>query len=106
MIIFQIIAFMFCVIMTYHTLIYFRKKEFDLISFLIWESVWVLIMFSVVFPNKLIPVVQMLKFNRAIDLLLVFGFLFIMAITFFNYKLTIKNNKMIKEIIRDNAIKK
>ena len=105
MIILQLIAFMFCVIMSYHTLLYFKKGEFNTLSFIIWESVWVLIMFSVLFPQLLNPLVELFKFTRTIDLLLILGFLFVMGITFHNYRITLKNEKMIEKIVRENAIK-
>ena len=105
MIIFQLIAFLFCVIMSYHTLLYYKKNEFDLLSFLIWESVWIVIMIAVIFPNILMPIVNVFQLGRTIDLLVILGFLFVIGITFHNYKVTLKNQKLIETIVRNNAIK-
>jgi hypothetical protein len=106
MIILQIISFMFCVIMSYHTLLYYKRGEFNWISFFIWESVWVMIMFAVLFPRFLYPIVDAFQLTRAMDLMLILGFLFMIGITFHNFRSTVKNEKMIEKLVRENAIKK
>jgi hypothetical protein len=106
MLILQIIAFMFCVIMSYHTLLYYKRREFNWISFTIWESVWVMIMIGVLFPQLLYPITEVFKLSRTMDLMLIMGFLFMMGVTFHNFRYTVKNEKMIEKLVRDKAIKK
>jgi hypothetical protein len=105
MLILQIMAFMFCVIMSYHTLLYYKKGEFNGISFFIWESVWVMIMFAVLFPQLLYPVVEAFKLTRAMDLMFIFGFLFMIGVTFHNFRYTVRNEKRIEKLVRENALK-
>ncbi len=102
----QIAGILFGLFMLYYSFINYKKKEFTSKEFTFWAVVWVLFMVVALFPSILDPIVKYFGFFRALDVLIVSGFIFLIAAIFYMYTLTRKTQKQVETIVRSIAIKK
>lgn len=102
----QIVGSLFGLFMLYYSFLNYKKKEFTSKEFIAWAVLWVLFIAVALFPFILDPIIKPLNFSRALDFLIVSGFLFLIAITFYTYTLTRKTQKQVESIVRSTAIRK
>ena len=102
----QIAGILFGLFMLYYSFINYKKKEFTSKEFTFWAVVWVLFMVVALFPSILDPIVKYFGFFRALDVLIVSGFIFLIAAIFYTYTLTRKTQKQVEIVVRSVAIKK
>ena len=79
----------------------FTEKEF-----VSWVVIWLLIIMVTLFPFVLDPILKPLGFFRALDFLVISGFLLLILMVFYTYSLTKKTQKQVESIVRTLAIKK
>ena len=101
----QIAGFLFGLFMTYYSFLNYKRKQFTTKEFGFWISIWVLFVLIVLVPSILDPIVKTFGFLRTLDLLIISGFLFLIAAIFYTYTLTRKNQKQLETIVREIAIK-
>lgn len=101
----QFIAVAFSLIMIYFAYVNFRKKEINRVEFLTWFIAWALAMVIVIFPDTLRKVAQTFLISRLLDLLIAGGFLLVIVMVSIAYLRTKKNEKMIEDLIRREALK-
>lgn len=102
----QILGILFGLFMVYYTFLHFKRKELKTGEFGFWLVLWVLFTLVVFFPAILEPLRKAVGFVRVMDMLVVFGFIFLIGLTFYNYITMKKNQKKIEDVVREIAIKK
>ena len=102
----QIAGFLFGLFMIYYSFLNYKKKEFTVKEFAFWAVVWILLILVAFFPSILDPIVKYFGFFRALDVLVVSGFLFLIIAVFYTYTLTRKTQKQVETVVRQIAIKR
>ena len=102
----QIAGFLFGLFFLYYTFINYKRKEFTAKEFALWVVAWIAVIVISFFPSLLDPIVKYGGFFRALDVLIVSGFLFLIAFMFYTYTLTKKTQKQVETIVRLVAMKR
>lgn len=102
----QLLGLVFGLWMAYITFTSFKRKELSLHGHVFWQTIWIGLLVLVLFPGILSPVVKALQFSRAMDVLVVCGFLMLLAIVFHNYILIRKTQRRLEEVVRNIAKQK
>ena len=102
----QIAGFLFGLFMLYYSFLNYKRKEFTIKEFSFWLCVWIIFIAIALFPFLLDPIVKGIGFLRALDLLTISGFLFLIAAIFYTYTIVRKNQKQLEKIVREIAIKR
>ncbi len=102
----QIAGFLFGLFMIYYSFLNYKRREFTSKEFSFWLSLWVVFIVITLFPFLLDPIVKTFGFFRTLDLLVMGGFLFLIAAIFYTYTLTRKNQKRLETVVREIAIKR
>ena len=102
----QIVGVLFGLFMIYLTFLHQKRKEFSAKEYFFWIFSWTIFIIIAIFPNALAPFVKGLRLGRIMDLLTIFGFLFVIAILFYNYLTLKKTNKKVENIVRKIAFDK
>jgi len=102
----QIAGFLFGLFMIYYSFLHYKRKEFTAKEFGFWSSLWVAFIVIALFPFVLDPVVKTFGFFRALDLLIISGFLFLILSIFYIYTITRKNQRQLETIVREISMKK
>lgn len=102
----QILGLIFGLFMLYLTFLHFKRKEFTIIEYIIWGLTWTAFIIVVTIPKILDPITQTLNISRIMDLLIIFGFMFIISTIFYIYGLIRKIQKKQEEIVREVAIQR
>ena len=102
----QIAGTLFGLFMMYYSFLNYKRKEFTVKEFSVWSIIWVLFVLVALFPFILDPILKPLGFFRALDFLIISGFLFLIASVFYTYTITRKNQKKLETIVRSLAVEK
>ena len=102
----QILGVLFGLFMLYYTFLSFKRKEFRKGEFIAWIFLWILFVIVTVFPGLLDPIVASLSISRTMDFFIIIGFMFLIGLGFYSYRITRKNQKKIENIVREIAIKR
>ncbi|MBI3027787.1 DUF2304 domain-containing protein [Candidatus Woesearchaeota archaeon] len=102
----QIAGFLFGLFMIYYSFLHYKRKEFTVKEFSFWSGLWIFFIIIALFPYILNPIVKSLSFARTFDLLVISGFLFLIAVNFYVYTITRKNQMQLETIVREIAMKK
>jgi len=102
----QIVGVLFGLFMVYLTFLHQKRKEFNTNEYFFWIFSWTIFIIIAIFPKILAPFVEGLKLGRIMDLLTIFGFLFVIGLLFNNYTNLRKTNKKVEEIVRKVAFDK
>ena len=92
----QIIGILFSLFMIYLTFLHQKRKEFNITECFFWTSSWSVFMIIAIYPKILAPFVNGLELSRTMDLLTIFGFLFVIGVLFYTYLSLKKTNKKIE----------
>src|SRR3989344_7441372 len=101
----QIAGFLFGLFMIYYSFLNFKRKEFTVKEFSFWLFLWVILVIITLFPFILDPIVKTFGFFRTLDLLIISGFLFLIAAIFYTYTLVRKNQRKLEVVVRQMAMK-
>ena len=102
----QIAGFLFCLFMIYYSFINYKRREFTLKEFSFWLFLWIILIIISLFPSVLDPVVKRGGFFRALDVLIISGFLFLITAIFYTYTITRKTQKKLESVVSEIAISK
>lgn len=102
----QIAGSLFGMFMIYYSFLNYKRRQFTSKEFTFWLAIWIIFILIALFPFLLDPIVKSVGFLRALDLLTISGFIFLIAAIFYTYTLTRKNQKQLEEIVRIIAMKK
>ena len=102
----QIAGVLFGLFMIYYSFLNYKRREFTAKEIFFWFVVWMVFIAIALFPNILDPIVKYGGFLRALDLLIISGFLFLIAAIFYTYTIVRKNQIQLEKLVREIAIKK
>lgn len=102
----QIVGFLFGLFMIYYSFLNYKRKEFTTKEFSFWLVLWVIFSAIALFPSILDPIVVGVGFLRALDLLTIAGFLFLIAAIFYTYTVVRKNQNKLEKLVREMALKR
>ena len=102
----QIVGFLFGLFMMYYSFLNYKRKEFTTREFSFWILLWAVFIITALFPFLLDPIVKKIGFLRALDLLTIGGFLFMITAIFYTYTIARKNQKQLETLVRAIATKK
>lgn len=102
----QIIGLGFSAFILYVSFLYYKKRDFTLAEWGFWTLFAAGFAVVSVAPNVIDPVVSTLNFARKLDLFIVLGFMFLIAMVFYNYHMTRHADKRVEELVRNLAIEK
>jgi|GEM_PF-2098627 len=105
-IIIQLLFIFFAIAMIYIALIHFKKRELTNTDMFVWFLVWIFAILLVVFPDFLRSFSQTFMFARLFDLVVVFGFVFVVVIVSKAYLRTRQLERKLEKIIRNDALDK
>lgn len=102
----QVFGIVFGAFMLYMSFLQWKKKEFTLNEWAFW-SLFALAFSGVsLFPQILDPVITVLELGRKLDLFIIIGFMFLIASTFYTYKVVRKVQKGLEELVRQLALER
>jgi hypothetical protein len=81
----QIASIIFSVSMAYFAYYCYRKKYFGLVSLFVWTLIFILLIFTTIFPEIFAPFKSIFKVARLFDLFTVIGLFFLVVLTFINF---------------------
>ncbi len=102
----QIVGALFSLFMAYYIFLHYKRKEFTVKESVFWFVLWALFFIVTLFPGILSPAVHTLKLVRTLDLLIILGFMFLIATIIYTYTIVRMNQKQIDEIVRKLASEK
>lgn len=102
----QVFGLVFSAFMLYLSFLYYKKKEFTLTEWGFWAVFAGLFAALSLFPGLLDPVVSTLNLGRKLDLLIILGFMFLIAATFYTYRVTRHTDRKVEELVSKLAIER
>lgn len=101
----QVLGVLFALAMIYVSHLHFRRGDFTKRSFLLWISVWVVFMALVIFAGSIGKFsVEVLKFSRFMDFVMVLGMAFVAVVTFMNYSSLSRMKRRLEQAVREQAL--
>ncbi|MBI4143478.1 DUF2304 domain-containing protein [Candidatus Woesearchaeota archaeon] len=101
----QIGGTFFGIFMLYYSFLNYKRKQFTKKEFVFWASIWAMFIIVAVYPPVLNPFIVYFKFLRALDLLVIAGFMLLIFVSFYTYTITRRNQKQLEEIVRAVALR-
>jgi len=100
----QLLAILFALWMTYFTFLHFRRKEFSLAEFIVWQVLWLGLVVVVLFPKSVGFLLATFRINRTFDLVVIVGIMTLIASTFRNSVVIKRTSKKLEDIVRQQAL--
>ena len=93
----QIVGIVFALIMGYVTFYNYRRKEIRFSDLLVWGPIWLVFLYILV---------QTFNVSNAVELFTIAGFMFMVTIVFYLFKLVRQQQRKLKRIVKFIALKK
>lgn len=100
----QIVAIVFALWMVYFTFLHFRRKEFSVPEFMLWQLLWFGLVIVVVFPKSIRFLLTTFSISRTFDLVVIVGIVILFGVTFRNYVIIRRIEKRVEEFVRKEAL--
>jgi hypothetical protein len=100
----QIIGIVFGLVMMYLTFLHYKRNEFKVEVFLLWVILWLGFIVIVISPTILDFMVKGLRMGRRLDFFVIFGFLILTSIVYYNYLIVNSTRRRVEKIVRNIAI--
>lgn len=102
----QIIGIVFALVMIYLTFVYYKRKNYDAKSMVLWMIIWIGILLIIGRPETVYGIMQALEIERTADFIVMAGFTVFSVILFYLYVLTKRTNNKVEELVRRVAFGK
>ncbi len=102
----QVFGLVFGIFILYMSFLQWKKKEFTINEWAFWAGFAVLFSIVSLFPNILSPIVTSLKLGRTLDLFIILGFMFLIAATYYTYRVVRKTQKGLEDLVRQIALER
>ena len=102
----QVFGAVFGAFILYMTFLQWKKKEFTINEWIFWSIFAAVFTLISLFPDVLNPLVASLKLERKLDFFIILGFMFLIAATFYTYRVVRRTQKGFEELVRQLAIEK
>ena len=100
----QVVGLIFGVFMIYYSFLNYKRDEFRGREFGLWVLLWTVLIVVALFPTLLDPIQERFGFIRILDVLIVSGFLFLIATNFYTYTITRKTQRKMEQVVREVAM--
>lgn len=100
----QVVAIIFSLIMIYFAYVHYSRGELNGIEILSWIVIWSVTIFITIFPEFLRTFAQTFAISRLFDLMVVGGFILVIALVYKIYVRTKNMERKIEDYIRTEAI--
>ncbi len=100
----QFVGALFGIFIMYLAFVNLKKKEFTINEWAFWTLIAAAFAAISLFPDMLNPFTRALNISRKMDLLIITGFMLIMGVVFYTYRMTMNNKKKLEELVRKMAI--
>ena len=97
------IAFGFGLFMMYITHMFQKRKEIETVPAIMFYLTWSVFIFMSFFPAVLDTALNTLRFHRRLDFFIICGFMFLIILTFYTYKIVVNYQKKMEELVRQMA---
>lgn len=102
----QVFGIVFGAFMLYMSFLQWKKREFTFNEWAFW-SVFALAFSGIsLFPDVINPITAALRLERKLDLFIILGFMFLIAATFYSYRVVRKTQKSLEELVRQLALER
>ena len=101
----QFVAIIFALWMIYFSYLHFRRGEFSKKEFILWEILWLGLVFVVIYPGSVNFILKTFHIVRTFDFVVVVGIVVLFGVTFRNYVLLKRLEKKIENIVRADSLK-
>ncbi len=101
----QIIAIIFAFLMIYLAILHRRRGEIDRTEIISWVTIWIVTIFIVIFPEILRTFAKTIFITRLFDLMVVGGFVLVIAMVTRTYVSTKRMEKKLEDYVRQEALK-
>ncbi|MBI2143962.1 DUF2304 domain-containing protein [Candidatus Woesearchaeota archaeon] len=102
----QVFGTVFGAFMLYMSFLQWKKKQFTLNEWAFWSAFAVLFSVISAFPDIINPLLPQLKLERKLDLFIILGFMFLIASTFYSYRIVRSTQKRLEELVRQLALER
>lgn len=102
----QILAILFAFFMIYLAVLHRRRNEIDQSEYVSWVVIWSVTIFVVIFPELLREFASKLFITRLFDLMVVGGFILVIAMSARMYVKVRKMEKKFEDFIRNESLGK
>ena len=99
----QILGILFALSMIYITYVYYKRKNYNLRSLVLWLAVWTGTLVLISVPQTVYGVMQALQIERTADFFVVAGFAFFSVIIFYMYIILKKTNQKLEDLVRQTS---
>ncbi|HLC75333.1 MAG TPA: DUF2304 domain-containing protein [Candidatus Nanoarchaeia archaeon] len=102
----QVLGIIFALFLMYFTFLNYKRKEMGAAELTFWSALWLLFVYVILFPYSLSAIADSLHLVRLMDLFTILAFMFLIALTFYNYMMTMHTKKKMEQIVRAIALRK
>ena len=102
----QVVGLFFAGFMVYFSYLHFKRNEFTPKEFTFWLVLWVLFAAVALFPGMLDVLVEKWNLTRTMDLLIIAGFMVLLALFFYVYTLLRQLQRKMEKLVSALAEKK
>jgi len=101
----QVTAIIFALSMIYFALLAYKRGELNGLEISSWLVIWIITIFIVIFPEILRTFARTFAVSRLFDLMVVGGFILVIAMVTKSYVSTKKIERKLEDLIRKEALK-
>lgn len=102
----QVLGTVFGFFILYMSFLQWKKKEFTVNEWAFWSLFAIGFSAISLFPNVLEPLLVSLKLARALDFLIIVGFMFLIAAMFYTYRVVRRVQKSLEQLVRQLALER
>lgn len=100
----QVAAILFALWMTYFSYLHFRRAEFSLLEYILWQILWIGLVIVVVYPKSVRFILETFSISRTFDLIVVSGIVILYGVVFRNYVLLKRLEKKLEKMVRQESL--
>lgn len=101
----QIMAILFSLVMIYFAILNYKRKELNKAEIFSWLIIWSVTIFITSFPEILRKFAGLFAVSRLFDLMVVGGFILVIAMVAVAYVRTKRVEKKLEDYVRKDALK-
>lgn len=105
MIIIQLIAVLFSLIMIYFAYLHYSRNELRSFEFILWVLIWTITIIIIAIPDIIRNFARSFEITRLFDLMITGGFIVIVPLIYISFIRTRRFEKKLEEIIRNHSLK-
>lgn len=105
MIALQLVCLLFAIGMLYWTYLGYKRGTLRMLELVTWSLIWGAFALIVLFPTSTSVMLQRLRINRTMDLLMVLGFMLVWVVVFRNYMDVRRLQGRLQQLVRELALR-